>query len=241
MNRSKKTRGSRNLNSNDFEKSWISKFSACLDEIAGPKIRKKVLEGGEKLSSDSSPEEVINWTRQAMERLDALVDENKRIEIMTGCACRYPESDLKEIRKAYEKTGDIDQVHGMIKDKFVSFLKNSLKMDDQLVEDVMSRGWGLAGIKKGNIIIATKIPKSGNLTEYMKETDPEKRRALYCHCPRIREAIGSKTKISPTYCYCGAGFYKAIWEYILQQPVKVELLESVLRGDDVCRIAIHLP
>jgi hypothetical protein len=74
----------------------------------------------------------------------------------------------------------------------------------------------------------------------MSEKDPEKKRALYCHCPRIREAIASKTELSPTYCYCGAGFYKKIWEYILQQPVKVELLESVLKRDDVCRIAIHL-
>jgi hypothetical protein len=229
------------LSSTDFEKSWISKFSNCLDEIAGSTIRRKILKGGEKLSSDSSPDEIIEWTRQAMDHLDALVDKNKRIEIMTGCACRYPESDLKEIRKAYEETRNIDQVHGMLKEKFVSFLKNTLKLDDQLVKEIMNRGWGLAGVKKGNTILATKIPKSSNLIEYMNETDPVKRRALYCHCPRIRDAIESQIKISPTYCYCGAGFYKAIWEYILQKPVKVELLESVLRGDDVCKIAIHLP
>jgi predicted hydrocarbon binding protein len=47
--------------------------------------------------------------------------------------------------------------------------------------------------------------------------------------------------LSPTYCYCGAGFYQGIWEEILQQPVQVELLESVLKGDDVCKIAIYLP
>jgi hypothetical protein len=229
------------LSNTDFEKSWISKFSNCLDEIAGSKIRKKVLKGSEKLSSNSSPDEIIDWTRYAMDRLDALVDENKRIEIMTGCACRYPESDLDDIRKSYEETGNIEQVHGMLKEKFISFLKNTLGLDDQLVKEIINRGWGLAGIRKGDTIIATKIPKSDNLVEYINETDPEKRRALYCHCPRIREVIGSKIKISPTYCYCGAGFYKGIWEYILQQLVKVELLESVLRGDDVCRIVIHLP
>jgi len=48
-------------------------------------------------------------------------------------------------------------------------------------------------------------------------------------------------KISPTYCYCGAGFYKDIWEEILQHPVEVEVMESVLKGDDVCKIAIYLP
>jgi len=47
--------------------------------------------------------------------------------------------------------------------------------------------------------------------------------------------------ISTTYCYCGAGFYKGIWEEILQRPVEVEVLESVLSGGEVCKIVIHLP
>lgn len=226
---------------NDFEKQWLSKFSRCLNRIAGKEIRKKVLKDSEKLTSGASQKDIIDWAAEAMRRLDALVDEAKRIEIMTGCACRCPESDLQEIKKAFQETKNIDVVHGMLQEKSVSFLKNTLGPDDHLVEDIMNRGWGLAGIRKGNAIIATKIRKSGNLTQYMKEKDPGKKRVLYCHCPRIRDAIGSKRKISPTYCYCGAGFYKGIWEYILQQPVKVEVLESVLKGDDVCKIAIHLP
>ncbi len=229
------------MNNTDFERSWLSKLSSCLDKIAGEDTRKKILQGSEKLTSDSQSDEIIEWTRQAMDRLDALVDEENRIEIMTGCACEHPESDLQEIRKAYQQTKDIDLVHTMLQEKFLSFLRDSLKLGDELVEDIVNRGWGLAGVRKGNTIIATKMPKSGNLEEYLKETGPKKRRALYCHCPRIREAIGSNTQISPTYCYCGAGFYKGIWEYILQQPVKVELLESILQGDEVCKVAIHLP
>lgn len=230
-----------NISETDFEKRWVAKFSDCLGRSAGEEVRKKVLQGSERITSRSSGKEIIEWTRQAMDRLDALVDEEKRIEIMTGCACRYPESDLREIRDGYVKTKDIRAAHRMLRDRFLSFLKNTLGLEDDSVEDIMNRGWGLAGVRKGNTIIATKIPKSGNLVKYLEETDREKRRALYCHCPRIREAIGSDTKLSPTYCYCGAGFYKGVWEYILQQPVKVELLELVLKGDEVCKVAIHLP
>lgn len=229
------------MSENDFERNWISKFSHRLDEIAGEKIRKKVLEGSEKLTSSSSQKEIVGWTKGAMERLDALVDEKKRIEIMTGCACQYPKSELHEIRKAYEESQDIDLALRILQENFLSFLKDTLRLDNQLIQEIVQRGWGLAGIREGNTIVATKIPKSGNLVEYMREKDPEKKRVLYCHCPVIREAIESKTKISPTYCYCGAGFYKGIWEYIIQQPVKVEVLESVLQGGDVCRIAIRLP
>lgn len=199
------------------------------------------MKGSEDFSDNSSREEVINWSKEAMKKLDSLVDKKKRIEIMTCCACQYPKSDLKEMRRTYEETKNIDLVHQMLQEQFVSFLKNSLKLNNELIEEIVKRGWGSGGVKKGNTIIATKIPKSIYLIEYMKETDQEKKRALYCHCPRIREAIKSGTKISLTYCYCGAGFYSGIWEYILQQPVKVEVLESVLRGDGVCKIEIHLP
>ncbi len=226
---------------NDFIRNWLLKFTHRLDEIAGEKIRKKVLRGSEKLSSGASPKERIDWIKKAMERLEALVDIQKGIEIMTGCACQYPQSDLDEIRKAYQESKDIDLAHKMLLEKFISFLRDSLKLDDPVVDDIVNRGWGLAGVKKGNTIIATKIPKSGYLTKYLKEKDPEKKRAMYCHCPIVKEAIELNVKISPTYCYCGAGFYKGIWEYILGQKVKVEVLESVLQGDDVCRIAIYLP
>ena len=37
-----------------------------------------------------------------------------------------------------------------------------------------------------------------------------------------------------------AWLYKGIWEEILQQPVQVQVLESVLQGDQVCKIAVHL-
>jgi len=225
----------------DFERAWLAKFSGCLDEIAGEEIRKEVMKGSEELSSRSSRQDVIVWSKRAMERLEALVDKERRKTIMTGCACQYPKSDLQAMRKAYEATRDIELAHQMLQQQFESFLKNTLELSEELVAEIVSRGWGAAGVKKGNTIIATKIPKSGYLVEYMRETDPEKKRQYYCHCPRIRDVLKTSETISPTYCYCGAGFYKGIWEEILQEPVEVEVLESVLKGDKVCKIAIHLP
>jgi hypothetical protein len=225
----------------DFERAWLAKFSRCLDEIAGEKIRQQVMRGNEELSSSSSRQEVISWSQRAMQRLDSLVDEKQAQEIMAGCACQYPKSALQEIRRKYEATGGIGLVHQMLQAQFESLLRDSLKLSDELVEEIVSRGWGSAGVKQGNTIIATKIPKSGHLIAYMNETDPEKKRQYYCHCPRIREVLKTSETLSPTYCYCGAGFYKGIWEEILQRPVQVQVLESVLQGDQVCKIAVHLP
>lgn len=225
----------------DFEKAWLAKFSRQLDEKAGRKIREKIMKGSEDLSRASNREDVIRWSKRAMELLDSLVEEKTRKDIMTGCACQYPISQLQKVKETFEETQDVDTVHKMLQDQFESFLKDELELEDHVINEIITRGWGLAGIKKGSTIIATKIPKSGYLIQYMEEQDPARRRALYCHCPRVRDAVQSGITISPTYCYCGAGFYKGIWEHVLQKPVQVELLKSVLAGDDCCKVAIHLP
>jgi len=123
----------------------------------------------------------------------------------------------------------------------MTFLREVLELEEELVETIVEKGWGLAGRRKGKTITATKIPKSGYLREYFNETDPEKKRKLYCHCPRVRDEVGSEPILPIEYCYCGAGFYKGIWEEILGEQVEVEMLESVMKGDEVCTIAVHLP
>ena len=112
----------------DFERAWLAKLSACLGEIAGEEIRKEVMQGSEELYSRSGRQEVINWSREAMERLETLVDEEKCKQIMTGCACQYPKSALQEMRKTYEATQDVDLVHHTLQEQFESFLKDTLQL-----------------------------------------------------------------------------------------------------------------
>jgi predicted hydrocarbon binding protein len=225
----------------DFESAWLAKFARSLDEVAGTRIRVEVMQGSDGLSSDSNRQDIVDWTRRAVERLETLVDEQDRKAIMTRCACQYPRSQLRGIRNEYQATKDIKAAHQLLQAQFESFLRETLHLNDELVEDIIGMEWGAAGRLEGRTIIATKIPKSGFLLEYMRETDPERKRQLYCHCPRIRDVLKTSETISSTYCYCGAGFYKGIWEEIVQSRVEVEVLESVLGGSEVCRIAIHVP
>lgn len=224
----------------DFEQAWLAKLSHCLGEVAGDEVQSIVMEGSDTLSADNEPIEIIHWTQRAMERLEELVDEEGLKSIMTGCACQYPKSDLRDLRKEYEVSKDIDLVHRMLQERFESFLRETLNLEEELVVQVVQKGWGLAGVLSDDRIIATKIPKSGYLVEYLKEADPGRRRQIYCHCPRVRDALALSERLSQSYCYCGAGFYKGIWEEILQKPVDVEVLESVLAGGEVCKVAIYL-
>lgn len=225
----------------DFDLYWLEKFSRCLEQEAGEEIRTAVMQGSEGLNQTSDRLEVAHWTRTAIEKLSTLVEEDRLRTIMTGCACQYPESELSDIRQKYAETQNLDIVHSMLQQRFENFLEESLELDRTMITEIINRGWGLAGIIDGDSIIATKIPKSGFLVAYMNETDPQKKRQYYCHCPRVREVIKHGETLPKIYCYCGAGYYKGIWEEILQKPVQVEVIESVLEGAEVCKISIHLP
>jgi hypothetical protein len=225
----------------DFEQTWLAKFSTSLVEAAGEDTRQQVMVGSDALSDRSSRQAVIAWTQRAMGDLESLLDEETAQQVMTGCACRYPKEGLHAARQAYEATGDPGAAHRILQAQFEGFLRDSLELTQEHIETVVSRGWGLAGSLEGNRILATKIPKSGHLAQYLDETDPERRRQTYCHCPRVRDILKTGGSLPVTYCYCGAGFYKGIWEEIVQAPVGVEVLKSVLGGDDVCTIAVNLP
>lgn len=232
---------SANTPSRDFESQWHKKLSRAVAARVGQQARKQVLAGGEELSDQSTSRERLVWTCQALAQLAEAADESTRQEILTDCHCQYPVEDLQDVKAAYEETGEIDTALAMLQDKFEAFLQEGLDLEEELVDLIVERGWGLAGTRQGRTIIATKIPKSGYLREYFREQDPLQKRRYYCHCPRVREELGSDPILPLEYCYCGAGFYQGIWEEILSRPVRVEVLESVMQGGQVCKIAVHLP
>jgi hypothetical protein len=96
------------------------------------------------------------------------------------------------------------------------------------------------GVRVGNVIYESKIPHMTK--EFLAETDEDKRRYYFCHCPWAKESLkAGRSNISPTFCNCSAAFHKKPWEVIYGQPIEAEVLESVLQGDTRCRFAIHLP
>jgi len=225
----------------DFEKNWQERLARAVESAAGEEIRDLVLQGGEELTQETGTTEKIIWSCGALDLLAENTDEETGREILTSCACRYPVEDLQDVKEAYQSSGNLDLAVEMLQEKFIHFTREILGLEEELIAEINSLGWGLAGRRDGNTIIATKIPKSGFLVDYFNEADPEEKRRLYCHCPRVREGVGLEPALPEIYCYCGAGFYQGIWEEILGEPVRVEVLESVMSGGDVCKIAIHLP
>ncbi len=225
----------------DFDLTWRQKLSDKIEARAGTTTRDEILPENVDPTHAVRELDVIGWTRVVMNRMACSLDMQTSRDIMSDCACHYPEDQLKPMRALYETTGDLQQVHAALQNEFETFLREILHLDETMIAEVVNRGWGSAGVLDGDTIIATKIPKSGYLREYLQESDPEVRRSMYCHCPRVRDAVGTGEELPRIYCYCGAGFYKHMWETILQDEIEIEVLESVLSGGEVCKVAIRLP
>lgn len=59
-----------------------------------------------------------------------------------------------------------------------------------------------------------------------------------CYCGSVNK---TKEPFSATYCHCSCGWYGQLFEAVLGRPVAVELLGSIIQGDETCRFLIHLP
>ncbi|MFN2110041.1 MAG: DUF6144 family protein [Anaerolineae bacterium] len=58
-----------------------------------------------------------------------------------------------------------------------------------------------------------------------------------CYCGSVSHA---KEPLSPTYCQCSCGWYRQLFETLLEKPVAVELVSSIIQGDESCRFLIHI-
>lgn len=224
----------------DFGRTWLGRLSESIEAEHGSEVRTAVMKGSENLCDASPAPLVIDWTREAMQRLEDRVAPEAARRILLSCACHCPDEALAEARRRFREEGTVSAAHEALQQQFERFLTDVLLLDDSETREVLSRGWGMAGILEGNLVTATKIPKSENLRTYLREKDPQRRRDLYCHCPRVREATRLPGSLPTAYCYCGAGYYQDLWQRILERPVKIRLVSSVLAGDEVCTVEIDL-
>ena len=84
----------------------------------------------------------------------------------------------------------------------------------------------------------TRLSKDGNIL-YQYYTPQAFTPPMRCYCSLLR-GLPKDTTISLTYCHCSKAFVQRLWESVLEQPVKVELLKSVVTGDSECKFAVYL-
>lgn len=59
-----------------------------------------------------------------------------------------------------------------------------------------------------------------------------------CYCSLVKQT--KKHFPTTTYCQCGVGHIKQLFESTLKKPVEVELAQSVITGAESCKFLIHI-
>ena len=181
-------------------------------------------------------------------RLEAALGTKACQDVLSDSLRDLPDEYYAGERELFIECNDVDNYLVRKKERFIAQLEACLRdgrpfftqiITQDVVNFVRSQPEMGGGMRSGNVIYETKIPF--DTARYLHATDPQMKRYFYCHCPWAREAIRSEADVSPLFCNCSAGFHKRPWEVALDQPLQAEVLESVLRGDSVCRFAIHLP
>jgi hypothetical protein len=198
---------------------WDRLFAEGAEKILGLKARLRLMEGIESITPASSFDDYTAWIQGAIARMDALTGDNeKKCQVVSNCAHVFPQERIDHLRLIYEQGAFDDILREMYTDDF----------------------WYEKPVRRGNVLYMRKNPF--NPEGYANAASPAERRKAFCHCPFVHPYLDEiPAKLSPTFCFCGAGWYRRLWEGILGQPVKIEHVETLLKGNDQCTLTITLP
>ncbi len=223
-------------------------LSNTLKKRVGAKNHAKIL-GGLEMPPLGSP--ITGWpviTKRFMKNLEGnLTQKRCRSLLLTGPHAGPPE-DYQHERELFLKSKDLDDFLKKRHRQSVKTLETHMKektlfytqeIDRNVLDFVKGNQEIMGGVRVGDVIYETKIPYMTR--EYLAERDPKMKRYYGCHCPWARESILSGVDISPDFCYCSAGYHKRPWDVIFGKPVWVDVEQSILKGDPICRLSIRIP
>jgi hypothetical protein len=218
-------------------------------QLAGSRTEEELFEGIEFPPLGSLPEAYPPVVRKLMSRMESRLPSDLCHRILAGNHHGIPETAFDEEREFYEKAPSVDEYlkgrHARMVDELQQYCdENEIwyeqTITQRVVDFVKSNQELLSAVRQGDRLFVTKIPY--NPDRYLTETDPLMKRYLACHCPLAASTILKEgTGVSPTWCYCSAGYEKTLFDNVFGESLEVEVLESVLGGAERCRFAIKLP
>jgi hypothetical protein len=225
-------------------------LSRHLAEQVGERVRDEVFDGLEAPNVAAGPARKNAFMRELMRRLGARVDDPTAKVVLQARLHFVPDEAFAEARERYLAAPHIDSFLADEHRRYVDFLAGyrdsgalyfTQPITDAVLDYVRETPTCVpGGVRDGHVVHVTKIPYQADA--WLRETDPVRKRYLRCHCMWARESIlDPDATVSVRFCECSAGFEKQYWDVVLGQPVGIDVVRSVLAGDDVCEFAIHLP
>lgn len=220
-----------------------------LSEMVGNKERDEIFDEieGPPLGLPSSEKPRV--TKMVMDRMEDILDLKTCQKVLAEVAHGLPRDFRKDEREKYLNVGSIDEYLKQTRIDAITELEEhrnngtlfyNQEITDDVIDFVKSRPDILVGERRGQVIYHTKIPFMAK--EYLAATDEMMKRYYACHCAWARETIlKNDENVSSTFCYCSGGFTKQPWEAALGRPLRVEMINSVLKGDLECSFEVYLP
>jgi hypothetical protein len=222
---------------------WLDRFEETLDRFVGEELRRKIIDAGVLIKQSASTAKKAAWTKRMMDCLEANVDDKICKKILTSnLHFKSPESpSFKKLKRMYEQSGNIDGVLKHLHDKWKKIIGDRYGYDSPEYKYVEADPTIEAGKREGNIVYVSKIPYQ--IKEFLEAKDGKAKRYHYCHCGWVRDSLkkSEKEQVSPTFCNCSGGWHKVPFEGIFERSLEVDVIKSVLKGDEMCTFAIHLP
>jgi hypothetical protein len=219
-----------------------------VSEKCGKAVRDTIFAGIHLPPLGVDPETKFEVTKIVMSRLETQLGEAKTIELLAPCLHGRP-VEPKD-REEFLQLKDIDAFlalkHQEVIDRFRQHkIEGTLEwaqyVDDAVIAYVEDTPTISPGIRKGNRIISTKVPFQ--IKAMLTADDEAMKRYYVCYCPWVRGAIkaGTEHELSTNFCHCSAGFTKKYWDFIFNQPVTVEPVETALTGALHCKFSVQIP
>lgn len=217
---------------------------------AGKEIQVKIFDGLIEPVLGSPPEVYPEFTNEFMKRLKLYLSPAQYRLVLAGNNHGIPMTAMQAEKYLYEQSDSIDEYLKGRHERNVAEIQKHFEegkvwyeqeITREIVDYVKSNQEILSAVRRGNKLYVTKIPFDG--INYLAAEDPVLKNYYACHCPFARERIIDEAhpNVDSDWCYCSAGFAKYPFEIIFGEELEVELLQSALKGDPVCRFAITLP
>lgn len=190
---------------------WNYLYKSALSKYLGEEKQEKIYLDGDKITPFTNIDDRIFWVKETLERLKEESTPEEQFQILSHIALIRPLEEINQYKQKYLENHKIQDV--------ITLLKSKLN-------------WIVEPVVKDNYIQISKVAR--NRDGFDKARNQDEKRAHYCFCRLISEAI-NLPNIDPIFCFRAAGWAAQLWEEILQKPViNSEIVKSVLKGDDYC-------
>lgn len=185
----------------------------------------------------------INWLNSFKQHFDGIIDEETKNKVLEGW----------------------EQMSEFSKEELSSWLKGAIKRLDKLVDEptkikLLERcGHECADMHNAVESAVKKRKQFASLDEYIDAEQQEAHKGyrierdgqilhvyytpgdmgMRCFCS-LWHGLQDKENASATWCNCSRAHVESIWSGVLEKPVRVELLESRIAGDQECKFSLHL-